>query len=72
MMLNNFELGGDSEVLEVCQHHGNGNTMRAKVVDEHDSTIRYDFDHDYQPPCPNNIVNTLKAVWKAPRVPESD
>ncbi|KAJ4824898.1 hypothetical protein Tsubulata_007211 [Turnera subulata] len=31
-----------------------------------------DSDHDYQPPCPNNIVDDSKAVWKALGVPESD
>ncbi|MBA0592410.1 hypothetical protein Gorai_009392, partial [Gossypium raimondii] len=39
--------------------HGNGKSVKAKVVDECDSV------HDYQPPCPNNIVNASKAVWKA-------
>ncbi|OMP07197.1 hypothetical protein COLO4_07548 [Corchorus olitorius] len=24
-----------------------------------------DPDHDYQPPCDNNIVDASKAVWKA-------
>ncbi|KAF4394118.1 hypothetical protein F8388_017931 [Cannabis sativa] len=35
------------------------------VVDECDSTAGCDADHDYQPPCPNNIVDASKAVWKA-------
>jgi hypothetical protein len=42
----------------------------AKVVDECDSTKGCDEDHDYQPPCPNNIVDASKAVWKALGVPE--
>ncbi|MBA0576757.1 hypothetical protein Golob_027793 [Gossypium lobatum] len=29
-------------------------------------------DHDYQPPCPNNIVDAWKVVWKALGVIESD
>uniref|UniRef100_A0A2N9HQI1 Ripening-related protein 2 n=1 Tax=Fagus sylvatica TaxID=28930 RepID=A0A2N9HQI1_FAGSY len=33
--------------------HGNGNSVKAKVVDECDSTMGCDADHDYQPPCPN-------------------
>jgi hypothetical protein len=28
-----------------------------------------DADHDYQPPCPNNIVDASKAVWTALEVP---
>ncbi|KAK7274088.1 hypothetical protein RIF29_15160 [Crotalaria pallida] len=32
------------------------------------STIR--ADHDYQPPCANNIVDTSKAVWVALGVPK--
>ena len=52
--------------------YGNGRSVQAKVVDECDSTMGCDADHDYQPPCPNNIVDASKAVWKALGVPESD
>ncbi|KAI3846396.1 hypothetical protein MKW92_019526 [Papaver armeniacum] len=44
---------------------GNGRTVVAMVVDECDSTMGCDDEHDYQPPCPNNIVDASKAVWKA-------
>ncbi|XP_057496570.1 putative ripening-related protein 1 [Actinidia eriantha] len=47
----------------------NGRSVRAKVVDECDSTMGCDRDHDYQPPCNNNIVDASKAVWKALGVP---
>ncbi|KAJ7962370.1 RlpA-like double-psi beta-barrel domain containing protein [Quillaja saponaria] len=47
----------------------NGRSVVAMVVDECDSTMGCDSDHDYQPPCPNNIVDASKAVWKALRVP---
>lgn len=53
--------------------YGNGRSVQAKVVDEGDSTMgceSCDADHDYQPPCPNNIVDASKAVWKALGVPE--
>ncbi|KAI3743835.1 hypothetical protein L1987_56902 [Smallanthus sonchifolius] len=40
-------------------------SVKAMVVDECDSTMGCDADHDYQPPCPNNIVDASKAVWKA-------
>ncbi|KAL7233331.1 hypothetical protein ACSBR1_017041 [Camellia fascicularis] len=43
----------------------NGRSVVAMVVDECDSTMGCDQDHDYQPPCPNNIVDASKAVWKA-------
>ncbi|KAF6167014.1 hypothetical protein GIB67_041277 [Kingdonia uniflora] len=52
--------------------NGNGQSVVAMVVDECDSTLGCDSDHDYQPPCPNNIVDASKAVWKALGVPESD
>ncbi|KAL6126136.1 hypothetical protein ACLB2K_074187 [Fragaria x ananassa] len=59
-----------------CSHyitiHGNGRSVKAKVVDECDSTMGCDPDHDYQPPCPHNIVDASKAVWKALGVKESD
>ncbi|GFY90282.1 hypothetical protein Acr_07g0004790 [Actinidia rufa] len=43
----------------------NGRSVRAKVVDECDSTMGCDGVHDYQPPCNNNIVDASKAVWEA-------
>ncbi|KAG5053669.1 hypothetical protein JHK85_006179 [Glycine max] len=52
-----------------CLHNitisGNGKSVVAMVVDECDSTMGCDEDHDYQPPCSNNIVDASKAVWKA-------
>ncbi|CAB4300355.1 unnamed protein product [Prunus armeniaca] len=59
-----------------CHNHirinGNGRSVVAMVVDECDSTEGCDADHDYQPPCPNNIVDASKAVWKALGVPEGN
>ncbi|EXC06841.1 hypothetical protein L484_017307 [Morus notabilis] len=52
--------------------YGNGRRVNAMVVDECDSTAGCDSDHGYQPPCPNNIVDASKAVWKALKVPKSD
>ena len=40
----------------------NGWSVRAKVVDECDSTMRCNGDYDYQPPRNNNIVDASKAV----------
>jgi hypothetical protein len=52
--------------------YGNGKSVKAKVVDECDSTEGCDAEHDYQPPCRNNIVDASKAVWKALGVPQND
>ncbi|KAA8516032.1 hypothetical protein F0562_019211 [Nyssa sinensis] len=49
--------------------YGNGKRVKAMVVDECDSTQGCDDEHDYQPPCPNNIVDGSEAVWKALGVP---
>ena len=40
-----------------------GRALELKVVDECDSTKGCDGDHDYQPPCNNNIVDASKAIW---------
>ncbi|CAN0908485.1 KWL1 [Linum grandiflorum] len=61
-----------SRCLNFINIHGNGKTVRAMVVDECDSRKGCDSDHDYQPPCPNNIVDASKAVWKALGVPEDN
>lgn len=37
-----------------------------------DSTMGCDDDHDYQPPCRNNIVDASKAVWKGLGVPKDN
>ncbi|KAA8520622.1 hypothetical protein F0562_014878 [Nyssa sinensis] len=50
----------------------NGRGVNAMVVDECDSTSGCDDDHDYQPPCANNIVDASKAVWEALGVPSDD
>ncbi|CAI9765245.1 unnamed protein product [Fraxinus pennsylvanica] len=52
--------------------YGNGKSVNAMVVDECDSTMGCDSDHDYQPPCPNNIVDASKTVWKALGVPKKN
>ncbi|KAF8380266.1 hypothetical protein HHK36_027750 [Tetracentron sinense] len=50
----------------------NGRSVVAMVVDECDSTMGCDSVHDYQPPCPNDIVDASRAVWEALGVPKSD
>ncbi|GMI98390.1 hypothetical protein HRI_003508300 [Hibiscus trionum] len=58
--------------LKFINIHGNGKSVRAKVVDECDSTMGCDGEHDYQPPCANNIVDASDAVWAALGVSEDD
>ena len=58
-----------SRCLNYINIYGNGRSVKAMVVDECDSTMGCDADHDYQPPCPNNIVDASKAVWTALEVP---
>ncbi|KAJ4777402.1 hypothetical protein LUZ62_061659 [Rhynchospora pubera] len=50
--------------LKHIKIHGNGKTVRAKVVDECDSIQGCDAEHNFGPPCACNIVNASKAVWK--------
>ncbi|CAN1276650.1 Putative ripening-related protein 2, partial [Linum perenne] len=80
---NRFEKGGSgalsarwfnnkSRCLNSINIYGNGKSVRAMVVGEYDSIMWCDYDHDYQPPCPNNIVDASKVVWKALRVPEDN
>ncbi|XP_049351856.1 putative ripening-related protein 5 [Solanum verrucosum] len=63
--------GGD-RCLNYITISANGRSVKAKVVDECDSTMGCDDEHDYQPPCPNNIVDASKAVWEALGIPEGD
>ena len=56
---------GGSRCLKKITISANGRSVDAKVVDECDSTMGCDDEHDYQPPCDNNIVDGSKAVWKA-------
>ncbi|XP_051147305.1 kiwellin-1-like [Andrographis paniculata] len=52
--------------------YGRGKKVTAMVIDECDSTMGCDEEHDYQPPCPNNIVDGSRAVWEALGVPKKD
>ncbi|KAK1284446.1 putative ripening-related protein 1 [Acorus calamus] len=61
-----------SRCLNYISISANGRTVRAKVVDECDSVHGCDAEHDYQPPCPNNIVDASPAVWDALDIHGSD
>ncbi|RLN43144.1 ripening-related protein 3-like [Panicum miliaceum] len=43
----------------------NGRSVAATVVDECDSLHGCDGEHNFEPPCANNIVDGSPAVWKA-------
>ncbi|KAM0821603.1 hypothetical protein ACQ4PT_072078 [Festuca glaucescens] len=43
----------------------NGKSVYAKVVDKCDSVYVWDGEHNYKPPCDNNIVDASPAVWNA-------
>ncbi|KAI3441801.1 Protein kinase domain-containing protein [Psidium guajava] len=76
LTLNSFEKGGDgggpSECLKKITIYGNGRSTQATVVDECDSTMGCDDEHDYQPPCDNDIVDASRAVWEALGVPKDN
>lgn len=60
-----------SRCLKNIRINANGRSVLAKVVDECDSVNGCDEEHDYQPPCANNIVDASQAVWDALGIPES-
>ncbi|KAK3001766.1 hypothetical protein RJ639_021531 [Escallonia herrerae] len=59
-----------SRCMKYITIYGNGQSVRAIVVDECDSTSGCDGNHGYQPPCSNNVVDASSAVWRALGVPE--
>ncbi|KAI3691784.1 hypothetical protein L6452_31586 [Arctium lappa] len=63
---------GGKRCLDFITIHGNGKSVKAKVVDQCDSTMGCNDEHAYQPPCPNNIVDASDAVWAALGVPRKD
>ncbi|KAF8013154.1 LOW QUALITY PROTEIN: hypothetical protein BT93_I1128 [Corymbia citriodora subsp. variegata] len=80
LTLNSFEEGGDGGGPSKCDNrylrnitiYGNGRSVQAMVVDECDSTMGCDEEHDYQPPCNNNIVDASRAMWEALGVPKDN
>ncbi|WJX21241.1 hypothetical protein P8452_10701 [Trifolium repens] len=59
------------QCLKTITISANGKIVMAMVVDECDSTKGCDEEHDYQPPCSNNIVDASKAMWGALDVPQN-
>lgn len=57
--------GGSRCKKSVVIRASNGRSVRAMVVDECDSLHGCDDEHNFEPPCANNIVDGSPAVWKA-------
>ncbi|KAF8722529.1 hypothetical protein HU200_022356 [Digitaria exilis] len=57
--------GGSRCQKSVVIRAGNGRSVTAMVVDECDSLHGCDGEHNFEPPCANNIVDGSPAVWKA-------
>ncbi|KAL6642897.1 hypothetical protein ACP70R_021078 [Stipagrostis hirtigluma subsp. patula] len=66
-----LRLGGTDRCNKKIRVVANGRSVVAKVVDECDSADGCDEEHDFEPPCRNNVVNGSPAVWKALRLNES-
>ncbi|XP_016450854.2 kiwellin-1-like [Nicotiana tabacum] len=64
--------GGGRCLSNITISANNGTSVKAMVVDECDSTMGCDEKHDYQPPCPNNLVIASQAVWRDLHVPMNE
>ncbi|KAL3723011.1 hypothetical protein ACJRO7_035233 [Eucalyptus globulus] len=75
LTLNSFEEGRDGgglsdRCLGNITIYSNGRCVEAMVVDERDSTMGCDEEHDYQPLCDYDMVDASRAVWEALGVPK--
>ncbi|TVT97907.1 hypothetical protein EJB05_56833, partial [Eragrostis curvula] len=66
-----LRLDGTNRCNKKIRISANGRSVLAKVVDECDSVNGCDDEHDFEPPCRNNVVNGSPGVWKALRLNES-
>uniref|UniRef100_A0ACD5ZEH3 Uncharacterized protein n=1 Tax=Avena sativa TaxID=4498 RepID=A0ACD5ZEH3_AVESA len=66
-----LRLDGTRRCNKMIRINGNGRSVLAKVVDECDSVNGCDAEHNFEPPCPNNVVDGSPAVWKALGLRES-
>ncbi|TKY65541.1 putative ripening-related protein 2 [Spatholobus suberectus] len=71
LTLNSFEKGVDGGGPTKCgnQYHFDDTVVTLFTRWFNNKSRGCDADHDYQPPCPNNIVDASRAIWKALRVP---
>ncbi|XP_044432224.1 putative ripening-related protein 4 [Triticum aestivum] len=60
-----LRLDGTRRCNKMIRINGNGRFAMAKVVDECDSVNGCEAEHNFEPPCPNNVVDGSPAVWKA-------
>ncbi|GJN19736.1 hypothetical protein PR202_gb07042 [Eleusine coracana subsp. coracana] len=60
-----LRLDGTRRCGKMVRVSANGRSVLAKVVDECDSVNGCDAEHNFEPPCPNNVVDGSPAVWKA-------
>ncbi|KAL6883562.1 hypothetical protein ACP4OV_010976 [Aristida adscensionis] len=66
-----LRLGGTNRCNKKIRVTANGRSVLAKVVDECDSVNGCDEEHDFEPPCRNNVINGSPGIWKALRLNES-
>ncbi|TVU32226.1 hypothetical protein EJB05_23948, partial [Eragrostis curvula] len=60
-----LRLDGTNRCNKRVRVTANGRSVLAKVVDECDSVNGCDNEHNFEPPCPPNVVDGSPAVWKA-------
>ncbi|CAI0426221.1 unnamed protein product [Linum tenue] len=80
LTLNGFEKGKDSGGPSECDNKFHSDNERIVALSKGwfnkkrrcSSAERCDATHDYQPLCPNNVVDASKTVWKALGVPSKD
>ncbi|RLN42268.1 hypothetical protein C2845_PM01G38730 [Panicum miliaceum] len=66
-----LRLDGTRRCGKMVRVTANGRSVLAKVVDECDSVAGCDEEHNFEPPCANNVVDGSPAVWKALGLKES-
>ncbi|KAJ1295026.1 hypothetical protein BS78_01G191800 [Paspalum vaginatum] len=66
-----LRLDGTRRCGKMVRVTANGRSVLAKVVDECDSVNGCDKEHNFEPPCANNVVDGSPAVWKALGLRES-
>ncbi|KAF8672387.1 hypothetical protein HU200_049591 [Digitaria exilis] len=66
-----MKLDGTNRCNKKIRISAKGRSVLAKVVDECDSVHGCDEEHDFQPPCRNNVLNASPGVWKALKLNES-
>ncbi|KAI3990367.1 hypothetical protein MKX01_029736 [Papaver californicum] len=73
---NSFEKGGDgggpSESLSTGWYNNGNRCLHNITIKGNERSVVAKVDHDYQPPCPHNIVDASPAVWKALGIPREN